>query len=355
MKLAVRKCSLTPLQPIIQGGYAAQRNRPFDYVNDEIEGRVFAIEVNGEKLVWVTADFTGLEEEIIDEILMKVRERGVELRKENFLINVSHTHCGPAANRKAMGGSRIVSSEEYIQYYENQLAGAICDAFRDPGVEVSTKISVFTIDGIYSNRNDINKPSNKNLYLIGFFRKDGALEGLLCSLSHHCTVLGPNFYGLSADLFGRLRLELEEKFNTTAAILQGSAGDMGNRQYRQGNDYGEVERETKNLMEQICWRLDWKDIDIDNYEISSHKYLARYHHSAEEYAEKIADFEKRLETEKDFDMIKLLQSGIGGFRRKQAVPSGDYEREMPYNIIKMNDLQIVTIPGEYGSFLALRV
>ncbi|MBR0137786.1 MAG: hypothetical protein IJM15_05200, partial [Erysipelotrichaceae bacterium] len=157
------------------------------------------------------------------------------------------------------------------------------------------------------------------------------------------------------DLFGKLRSELEKKFDTTASILQGSAGDMGNRQYRQGNDYAEVERETRNLIDQICWRLDWKDIDMDGYSINKHTYIASYHHSAEEYAAKIADFEERLKDEKDFDMIKLLQSGIGGFKRNQVLPTGDYVRDMPYSIINMNDLQIVAIPGEYGSYLALRV
>ncbi len=350
MKFAYKYEDITPKEPIIQSGYVASRDRVYDYVNDPIETHSICMTINNEKYVWTTVDFTGLEIEVVEEIKAKVKE---VINPDHVIINVSHTHCGPASNRELMG-KMVQAPESYIQYYEEKIAKSIIDACNDEGEEVATKIATFTIDGIYSNRNNINKPSNKNVYIIGYFKED-KLVGMALNMSHHCTVLGPDFYGLSADLFGCLRKSLREKYGCPVLVIQGTAGDMGNRQYRQGNDYNEVIRETKNLMEQIAWRLNWQDINLENVEIKQYKYHASYYHDASVYVEKIKDFENQLETETDYDRCKLLNSGIAGFKRKMAVASGQYEKDMPYQIWNMGELQLITIPGEYGSYLALKV
>ena len=83
--------------------------------------------------------------------------------------------------------------------------------------------------------------------------------------------------------------------------------------------------------------------------------MAVYDVDVHVFEEKKKDFEKQLETEKDFDTIKLLYSGINSFNRKIKLGSRHVEKEMTYRIYDMDDIQLVLVPGELGSILGLRI
>ena len=354
MKFASARRIITPETPIYQGGYIAQRNHPYEKVHDDVEATSFCLDFEGKKVCFVGVDVVGLNEKVIEKTFAKIAVTHPELGEDNVMFNVSHDHCSPATNPDPIANSNVMAPPWYVEFLTDRLAETVCESAEAEGVEVTARFCNMIIDGIYSNRNNINKPSNKNLNILGLFH-DGRLEGMMVNLSHHCTVLGPNYYELSADLFGCMRRELEKEYGTVVNMIQGTAGDMGNRQYRQGNDYNEVERETANLLEQIRYRLKWEDVSLAYPEVTEITYHCAYDHDPASYDGKIADFEKRLESEKDFDMIKLLQSGLSGMKRKQLKPAGHYEAEMKASIWNMGDFQLVLIPGEIGSILGLRI
>ena len=354
MKFAYARRKITPEKPIYQGGYIAQRNRPYDKVHDDVEVTSFCLDFDGEKVCFVGADLIGLNETVLSQVLDNIGKRHPELSERNVMFNVSHDHCSPATNPEAIAGSQVMAPQWYVDFLVRQLSNAVCESVEKQGQEVQARFCNMIIDGIYSNRNNINKPSNKNLNIIGLFSGE-SLEGMIVNMSHHCTVLGPNYYELSADLFGCLRRALENKYETVVNMIQGTAGDMGNRQYRKGNDYNEVERETANLLEQISYRLEWKDITLKYPEVTTVCYHSCYDHDPDSYLEKLSDYESRLKTETDFDMIKLLQSGISGIKRKMLKPKGIYEEDMKAAVWNMGDLKMVLVPGELGSILGLRI
>lgn len=350
MRLAIRECDITPTRPCWQGGYV-QRTAYFNKVNDPITATVFVLSLNNSKVVWVAMDVAGVQKPLADKIISKTADRGVNLERKDIIFNASHTHSGPLVGAY---NDRELDSD-YIEEITDKLSSVIAEAWNDLGEEVEVYYSNTLIDGIYSNRNDKNKKSDKWVHMLGFFNEN-KLIGLYYSMAHHCTVLGPNFMDCSADLFGEIRRLLKLEFNVPVLMIQGNAGDMGNKQYRTSNTYDAVVKEVANLIDQINKkRSDWLKLNVENSFYHEHAYTAVYDVDVTVYEDKKKDFEKRLETESDFDTVKLLHSGINSFNRKIKQGSRHVEKEMPYRIYDMDDIQLVAVPGELGSILGLRI
>lgn len=161
---------------------------------------------------------------------------------------------------------------------------------------------------------------------------------------------------LSADLFGRLRALIQEETNCPVLMLQGNAGDMGNKQYRTRNDYEAVEAQAKNILDQMHKKVsDWQPLDI------AFNYDRQFNHEVDfdivvaPLIEKKAAFEQQLETETDFDTIKLLKTAISSYTRKIATGDQHVHKLMPYRCLNLGQLYVVTIPGELGSVLGERI
>ena len=350
MKIAVRQCDITPLRPCWQGGYV-QRSQVYEHVHDPITATVLALTLNDKKMIWVSLDVSGVRADLARQILDKTAAKGVTLEPEEIILGATHTHSGPLV------GSYYdrPADPEYCDLLVDRVSSAIAEAYRDPGIEVKARYSKVMIDGLYSNRNDRNKQSDKMVHLLGFFEQ-GQLSALYCTLAHHCTVLGPNFMDLSADLFGEIRRLLQKQFAVPVLMAQGNAGDMGNKQYRQSNLFDEVERQAAAIVDQIRKKqTPWETLQLTEIQCRTVVYHAVYDIDAESFAQKKADFEKQLETETDFDTVKLLVTGIQSFERKIAAGSRHVERKMPAWIYTFGDLQIVAVPGELGSILGMRI
>lgn len=350
MKIAIEKCDITPQRPCWQGGYV-QREKFYEKVHDPIMATIFVLTLSNAKLVWIGMDVSGVQQELSDLILRKVNQKGVALKQRDLIFGASHTHSGPLVgtyfDRKI--------DQEYMDTMTEDLANAIVCAYNQEGKTVTAKFSSAVIDGLYSNRNDRNKLSDKTVSMIGFFEQERLL-GLYCTLAHHCTILGPNFMELSADLFGEMRRLLEEKFQATVLMAQGNAGDMGNKQYRKSNLFDEVVNQAANLVDQIQKkRSPWVDFDMENCHWHEHEFLASYDVDVTVFEKKKAEFEKQLETETNFDTIKLLVTGIKSFERKIQLGSRHVDRKMPYRIYDFDELQLVAVPGELGSILGMRI
>lgn len=350
MKLAIRQCDITPDRPCWQGGYV-QREAFYERVHDPIKATIYVLTIQNKKQVWVSMDVSGVNDEVTTLILNRVQSLGISLNHQEVIFGATHTHSGP--NLTSHHNKTV--DEEYLEKLVFTVSTQIVDAMKDAGEEVSVKIRKTWIDGLYSNRNDANKHSDKWVVELGFFNQEKMI-GLLFTMAHHCTVLGPNFMELSADLFGEIRRLLQEENNVPVLMVQGNAGDMGNKQYRKSNLFDEVEKEAYNLVDQMHKKgCVWQDLSILEWKISEGSYLAQYDVDIHQFEVKKAEFERQLENEKNFDTIKLLVTGISSFERKIKQGNRHVEKEMPYRILTMNDLQIVSVPGELGSILGMRI
>ena len=350
MRLVVRELDITPDHSMWQGGYV-QRDHAFEKVNDPIKASVFVIEVGEKKMVWVSMDVSGVNDEIVNRVVKSVNEKGYPLAYDDILVGATHTHSGPLVGAYF---ERPID-EDYVTSIVDTLSTNIYEQLNESGEEVELKFSKTLIDGLYSNRNDKNKFSDKWVHLLGFFKGE-ELKAVFCTLAHHCTVLGPNFMDLSADLFGKMRDLLEEEFKAPVLMAQGNAGDMGNKQYRQSNVYDEVEKQAFNIVDQIKKkRSPWVDLKTDSIRMHKGSYKAVYDVDVDVFIKKKAEFEEKLKTEKDFDTVKLLVTGINSYARKIDKGSRHVETDMPYRIYDIGELKIVAVPGELGSILGMRI
>lgn len=355
MKLAIGRTDVTPLEPVFQGGYV-QRKSVYERVHDPILTTVFVLETASGKTVWITTDVAGVTFEMIDLLLENLKEKGLELQRDHLVWGATHTHSGPAV--KAREPYMFMYSEkerENVARMCQLTAECVYETYMKPGQEVHTHCSDVLIDGLYSNRNDKNKLSDKHEYMIGFFDDEESLVGVYHLMSHHCTVLGSQNMELSADLFGALRSRLEEHFGCPFFMAQGNAGDMGNKQYRDGNDFAALDRLADNLLAQITNKYSWQDIDMDGFEHRDVVHNADYHVDYSDYGVKYEEYTRRLETATNVDEIKLLTGWQSTARIRMNIPPHDEHRVMPAEIVSMKDLQIVLVPGELGSILGLRI
>ena len=354
MKLTVRQIDVTPQEPVFLGGYV-QRKTPFEKVHDPIMATIMVLTIGKEKLVWVTADIGGGSDNVIEGIIEFLKEKGLDISRDHLVVGGTHTHSGPNIRGKIGDENFRQQEQDYLCYLCSRIADTVYDAYQQPGTEVHTRYSDVLIDGLYSNRNDKNKLSDKHEYMIGFFDSEEKAVAIYHLMSHHCTVVGSQSMDCSADLFGALRKRLQEYFDCPVFMAQGNAGDMGNRQYRDGNDFAALDRLADNLFAQITNKYCWKDIDMDSFKYERVSYQARYHLDYSGYAEKYREYSERLAKETNVDMIKHLTGWVAMAKRKMNLPSEDVCVEMPAEILTMNELQIVLVPGELGSILGLRI
>ena len=83
------------------------------------------------------------------------------------------------------------------------------------------------------------------------FRNENHVVAGMFQFTCHPTVLGIHNMKISSDLLGNVGKALDEKYNTIFITMQGACGDMGNRQYRQGNDENELWRVRDEVMKQV--------------------------------------------------------------------------------------------------------
>ncbi len=351
MKLSIKRNDIIPDKPCFQGGYT-QRTEPYHKVHDSITITAFGITFENTKIVIAGIDVVGFDESVTSRIMDKIHEANISLDEEHLILNVAHTHSGPLVS-----GDRLnhTVDKDYQEKFISVVSKTVIEAYLDEGQEVNVKYRKTLIDGLYSNRNDKNKMSDKWIHSLGFYHGNKMIA-MLVNLAHHCTVLGPNNMDLSADLFGELRKRLEKQENTTVMMIQGNAGDMGNKQYRKGNLFDELETQASNIVDQMNKRsTDWLPITLTNCEIKQGSYHAEWDEDVNSYIEKKKDFEEKLKTETNFDTVKLLVTGIACFDKKIEAGSRHCVREMKYRIFNIDDIQIVVVPGELGSILGLRI
>ncbi len=94
-KAGVAKIVITPKEPMWMAGYAA-RTKPAEGTAQDLFAKALALEdTHGTRFVFVTLDLIGVPRTLRAELETRLGE-AYHLPPEGLLLNVSHTHCGPA-------------------------------------------------------------------------------------------------------------------------------------------------------------------------------------------------------------------------------------------------------------------
>jgi hypothetical protein len=239
-KVGLAAVKITPERPVFLAGYAS-RNKPFTRVEADLYAKALALEDGaGHKAVLVTSDLIGFAAAVAEPICDRLREKA-GLKREQILINSSHTHCGPSLSLKAEGLDAPKSpgdaqrTVEYTRQLQDKVVAVVLEALKrmEParlsyGVGVCNFVMnrrEFTPRGVILGVNP-RGPADRSVPVLRIDAPDGKLRGVLFGAAVHGTTLGGEIYDLCGDYAGFAQQYVQEKNpGAEALFMLGLAGD----------------------------------------------------------------------------------------------------------------------------------
>ncbi len=353
MKIAISKIEITPSIPSYLCGHAL-RVHLHEGVLDPLYCSAVLMEINQEKIVLLSYDLIGLDEQLSDGI-RKVVSEALNINMEHVITSVIHTHAGPEVAEFSILQK---DKEKGVRPgYRDELIAKTLVCIKEANqhwIEVTMEFAKVMIEGYYGNRNNIDLPSDKSVNLFRFLDNNRKPVGMMVNMSTHPTVLGPQNYKISADLLGSVRQGLEDRWHVPIHMTNGSQGDVSNRQYRQGNDEAELKRVSNGILDQIPFELPWKDVTPTKIDIQSVTFDIRYTVDKVEIQRQIDATIKELAETDNTEIKKLYTSGLSALTGRLA-GSDTVAMHLVSYILDFATFKIVTIPGELFAKLGLQI
>lgn len=353
MKAQITKVEITPNEPCYLCGHAIRLDLS-QGVMDPLYVSALIIQDEDKKNIFLSYDLILIDEELSMKIKTVVAKE-VLCNEDNVIVSFIHTHAAPETGEKSVfndpeKGARLGYRDFLVESARKAVSLA------NQNLEVVEIFYASTlIDGFYSNRNDKNRPCDKSANIFKLLRKDQSVLGVMVNMSCHPTVLGPQNYLISADLFGAIRSALSDIYHCDVLMMQGAAGDMGNRQYRQGNDQKELFRMRDGIVPQLIdSNISYNKIETNRIEWFKYDYQKQYKIDLDELKLRLKKNEEELSVESDENQIKLLSSGITML--KQVIQEGsNITLSLKGNIIRIDKIIIVCVPCELFNQLGAKI
>lgn len=350
MKVSIVKKNIKPINPSYLSG---QINRISKHTGilDDIYCSSMILELNETKLCLLSYDLLQFDDYLSHRIRNRVsKELGID-KKYIFTIP-SHTHAAPEVLKEGLFGIKTESevSEGYLEFIEATSLKAVKEANQNLQ-ECYLEYAECNIEGYYGNRNDKDKPSDKEIRFL-LFKKGQYVIGILVNLSCHPTILGVQNTLISSDLIGAIRKGLEDRYHCPVFMTNGAEGDMSNRHYRLSNDQIELIRTGDGILKQIPTNLLSNVVKIKSIEIYTKKFIFNCNIDVQRIQAAIDLNEARIINNHNIDSLKLLNATntILYHRLNDKI---NPEFEIEYSIIDLKSLIILTVPMELFSSLFL--
>ena len=238
-KIGLAQVKITPERPVFLAGYAS-RNKPFSKVEADIYAKALVLEDReGHRAVLVTSDLIGFPASVAEPICERLREK-MGLKREQILLNSSHTHTGPILTLKASEGDELTAAErernvEYTRHLQDQIvelvqraAAHLEPATLSKGVGVCPFVMnrrEWTPRGVILGVNP-RGPADRSAPVLRIDTPDGKLRAVLFGAAVHGTTLTQNNYELCGDYAGFAQANIQEKYpEAQAMFMLGCAGD----------------------------------------------------------------------------------------------------------------------------------
>lgn len=357
LKVSTSKVKITPegkFFPCHLRGHAIRTQEAEGILNDVYITSI-VLKINDQTLVWCNFDLGGLNREDSDRMIMTIsKKHGIP--KENINLGSGHTHSGPECNQ-----SRQIEGEDkkaipgYMEFIEQQLYNSIDECFEKGFTKAEAYHTVTDINGFYGNRNGKDKPCDKDITTILFKDENDKPIAGICNFACHPTVLGPQNLYISPDLAGYLAASLCEKWGCTFMIMQGAAGDMSNRLYRQGNDQRELERTGSGIMEQLNASDTMKPLKMDNAKVLTYSYKETFDKNLEKKRVQLKNAEMKVANAKNFDEKKVYTSALARAQQEIANFSPTFTLDIKCCYYVLGELSVFTMPAELFSRFGMEI
>ena len=238
-KIGLAQVKITPERPVFLAGYAS-RNKPFSKVEADLFAKALVLEDReGHRAVLVTSDLIGFPAAVAEPICERLRDK-MGLKREQILLNSSHTHTGPSLTLKASEGDGQTAAErernvEYTRHLQDQIVELVqrAAAHLEPA-KLSKGVGVcpfvmnrreWTPRGVILGVNP-RGPADRSAPVLRIDTPDGKLRAVVFGAAVHGTTLTQNNYELCGDYAGFAQTYIQEKYpEAQAMFMLGCAGD----------------------------------------------------------------------------------------------------------------------------------
>lgn len=352
MKCATVKIDITPQVPVKLCGYV-NTIRTTSYT-EKAHAPIYAtaclMQQDERQLLWITLDVLSIKKELVSDLKEAIASTH-GIASEDIILQAIHTHSGPSGFSVDAMGKEYERNEEYRGFVKEQLLANLPYVFKNQ-MNCIVKFGETTIHGYYDNRNDPNAYFDDEIKVIKFVDEEGKAFAGFVNLSIHSTVLGPNNMEISYDLLGSIREELSKKWGFYPMMMLGSAADVSNRHYRQGDDFRELNRVSEGIAKQI--------LSISNYQVVNtqpwHKDIFMYELNYDNqlfypmYKEELTRIENELKQGCDTTKEKLNLSSKDKLLTKLTLKH--IHKQIECVCLDFGNLRILCFPGELTSTFA---
>jgi len=347
---------VTPTEPCYLAGYSMRTKKAVG-VLDELKCTALVIQIDQKVVVNVDVEVLMVSKSMADNVKARLVEM-YGLDPDLITIAAIHTHAAPEirVDRIKMHDDSVDPSfwNGYKKFLEDTIVDTV-KACYDKGFDyVQAFYRTVEIEGFYGNRNGMDKPEDKDVTIIKFVGENAEVKGAIVNISCHPTVLSPKNLLVSGDLLGFISRRVKDVFGVYPLMMQGAAGDMSNRNYRQGNDPRELKRVGSGIVEQMFdGEEGYKRLIFALPSVEKYNYYREYDIDLAEWQQRREKLVQALETETNFDKNKILQSSLFAVDMKinQFHITADYNA----SIIRMGDFVVCKMPGELFARFGMQI
>ena len=352
MRVSTTSIKITPPGVFYLDGYLNDlRQRPGTGVHDDPLAVLLLLEEGGSRVLFVGVDACLMSLSRTERMRAELSDL-LGVPDELVVTSTTHSHSCPNGLRD---GSLIEHETPGYADYVTGLVVQAASTLPEHLVEAAPELLRTRVRGWYSNRNGKDKPFDDEACVLRFRTPDGATAGAMLNFNCHSTVVGPTNRLISADLQGAVRSQLADWVGVTPYAFTGASGDLGNRQYRQGNDFAELRRVSCGIATEIM-RGSFSPVELGAPRVREFVYEVDYDNTAyfPEYERQLAEARAVLADESSSaDARKLAVTEVSKLSDKLTVDRVSFPIVM--RVIELGQLVLVTFPGELGSTLGLRI
>ena len=346
MKVASACISAVPQNEFYLVGYFNElREHPACGIHDEPWCVGLLLEEDNTKILFISIDVCVITKDKIDPIKKEI-EKVTGISAGNVIINAIHSHSCP----NGLDNSDIANheNEQYYNYIKDKCVELSKELERKMQ-PATASIGQCQIEGYYGNRNDKDKPVDLTAYRIMFHDENNNLIAQALNLNCHSTVVGNQNMLLTTDLLGNVRQKLYENDKIMPYLIDGASADISNRNFRQGNDFAELERVVNGVSKKLLEIKEYTPISFDGLSVQDFYYPICYDNTVNypTLEKEKQMIEQQLKENLTADEYKLKESELLMVEVKLGYE--EIRRDVRCKIITSKDIIFVTFPGELSN------
>lgn len=319
---------------------------------------------SGEQVFWIGMDIGGISPLLHNAIYQRLTQVTDSLKPDNLIVSGTHTHSGPQLTRRHFRpGMEDPTPEDVFQPFVDHIADVAAELYQQSAAQLqayTAQISVVPIKGVWSNRNSLSGPCDKNVVLVRFLSKSGGEPiGLWFEMATHSTVVFPKNPKMTTDLVGNIRIQLASHYGCPVMPLVGCAGDSSTRLTRRRTsdsalDYGELLRLTQEAVVQITAQAKFAPLVIDRF--AQKQCRLEYAYSLDPQALKrcLVRLEQQIAEQTNEQQTRLLVQSKESLIQRINGPY-DVSGQLVGRAYDFGELKIGVAPGELVASLGLSV